>query len=27
VVTILVYTWGRWVLGIDLGAPPAWMRE
>jgi sodium-dependent dicarboxylate transporter 2/3/5 len=26
VVTILVYTWGRWVLGIDLGAPPAWLK-
>jgi sodium-dependent dicarboxylate transporter 2/3/5 len=27
VVTLLVYTWGRWVLGIDLSTPPEWMRD
>jgi len=27
VITILLYTWGRWVLGIDLGAPPAWLSQ
>jgi sodium-dependent dicarboxylate transporter 2/3/5 len=26
VVTIVVYTLGRWVFGIDLSAPPSWMQ-
>jgi sodium-dependent dicarboxylate transporter 2/3/5 len=25
VITILVYTLGRWVFGIDPGTPPSWM--
>jgi sodium-dependent dicarboxylate transporter 2/3/5 len=27
VVTIAMYVWGRFVLGIDLGAPPAWLTD
>lgn len=27
VVTLAMYAWGRWVLGIDLGAPPAWLAD
>jgi sodium-dependent dicarboxylate transporter 2/3/5 len=27
VVTILVYTWGSLVLGIDPGTPPAWLHR
>jgi hypothetical protein len=24
-ITIMMYTLGRWVFGIDLANPPSWM--
>lgn len=27
VVTIAMYVWGRFVLGIDLGTPPPWLTD
>ena len=27
VVTLAMYVWGRFVLGIDLGTPPAWLAD